>query len=182
MQHPALATILSLALAALHGTLAAAPLQITPSAGANSLGPSLSDDGSRLVFYSASNPTGGNADSNFEVFLYQRATGTTTQITSDARGIGAGSQLPELSGDGRRIVFQSFESRGTTGFFRSAVHDIAGGTTTFLSDFASAFQITEISRDGQRVGLNIDNVRLRRWTWAPAPPAATSRSIPCRSR
>lgn len=161
MKQPALATALSLVLAVVHGTLAAAPLQVTPSIGSNSFGPSLSDDGSRLVFYSASNPTGGNADRNFEVFLYQRASGTTTQITSDPRGNGSGSQLPELSGDGSRIVFQSFETRGATGFFRSAVHDIAGGTTTFLNDFSAAFQTTEISRDGLRVALNFDNVGLR---------------------
>ena len=40
----------------------AAPLQLTPTTGLNSFGASVSDDGNRVAFYSASNPTGGNAD------------------------------------------------------------------------------------------------------------------------
>lgn len=151
-----------LATVALQAAATAAPLQITPSGGYyNSFGPSISDDGSRVVFYSASDPTGQNTDHNFEVYLYERADGSLRQVTNDTRGIVAGSQLPTISGDGSRIVFQSFETRGSTGFFRSQYFDVASGQTTALNDYTAQFQITDIGRDGRFIGLNRDNDGLR---------------------
>lgn len=153
---------IALAVAAgLQSIAAAAPLQVTTPVGFNSFGPSLSHDGSRLAFFSASDLTGGNADRNFEIFLYERATGVTRQVTNDARGTGHGSQLPSLSADGSRVVFQSFETRGTTGFFRSLYHDVATGQTVALNDFSPQFQLTDIGRDGRHIALNRDNDGLR---------------------
>lgn len=150
----------SLALAA-HAAASAAPLQITTGGDRNSFGASLSHDGSRLAFSSASNLTGQNADRNFEIFLYERSSATLSQITNDSRGFVAGSQLPSISSDGSRIVFQSFETRGQTGFFRSLFHDVASNTTTALNDYSAAFQLTAITGNGQRIALNVDNSGLR---------------------
>lgn len=158
MKHAARPAMALLAIVALHA--GATPVQVTPSVGANSLGASLSRDGSRLAFYSASNVTGQNADGNFEIHVYDRSTGTTRQVTNDPRGIFSGSQLPSISGDGSRIVFQSFETRNQTGFFRSLYYDVATQQTVALNDYSSAFQLTAISRDGRRIALNVDNQGL----------------------
>jgi Tol biopolymer transport system component len=161
MKYPALHPAALLAAIALHAAANAAPLQITAPNGFNSFGPSLSEDGNRLAFYSASNLTGQNSDGNFEIYLYDRPTGSLHQITNDTRGIGSGSQLPTLSGDGSRIVFQSFETRGQTGFFRSQYYDVATNQIVSLNDYTSQFQLTDIGRDGRQIALNRDNDGLR---------------------
>lgn len=89
----------------------AAPLLVTAGGGLNSYGASLSADGSRLAFYSASDLTGGNADHNFEIFVYERATAQLRQVTDMPGGIQAGGQQqPALSGDGSRLAFQRSRS------------------------------------------------------------------------
>ena len=157
-RHLGLATLLA---ATLPGPAAAAPLQLTSAIGANSFGASVSDDGQRVAFYSASNLTGQNADRNFEIFLYDRPTGALQQISNNTQGVGSGSQLPTISGDGSRIVFQSFETRGTTGFFQSRYHDVASNTQVEINALTSQFQLTDISRNGQVIALNVDNNGLQ---------------------
>ncbi len=53
--------------------------------------PSLSRDGSIVLFDSEGNLTGGNADGSFELFLHDRAGPSTTQITSSTFDSGNGS-------------------------------------------------------------------------------------------
>ena len=75
----------------------AALVALTPGGTANSFGASVSDDGQRVVFYSASDLTGANVDRNFEVFLYDRPSATLRQITNDPLGPSAGSQGASFS-------------------------------------------------------------------------------------
>ena len=112
-------------------TASAALVQLTPGGTRNSFSASVSNDGQRVVFYSASNLTGANADNNFEVFLYERSTGALRQISNDASGIFSGNQTAQISGDGSRIVYQHFASAPNgSATFETLAHHIASNTTT----------------------------------------------------
>ncbi len=77
---------------------------MTDSADTDNGGPSISSDGSRLVFTSRADLTGDNPDGNREVFLFDAGTGITTQITDSVGGTFADAVI---SGDGTRILFTS---------------------------------------------------------------------------
>src|SRR5262249_47513633 len=66
--------------------------------------PVISAEGNRIAFLSEANITGGNADENFELFLFDTETGALTQIT-DTRTSGVG--FPSISAVGTRIAFGS---------------------------------------------------------------------------
>lgn len=142
------------------GLAQAAPLQLTSGA-YNSLGPSLSADGNRLAFYSATNPTGGNADHSFEVFVYERAGGQLRQITDHAGGhLTGGHQEPSLSGDGSRVVFQRFTTSGGFAYFQTQSYDLNTNTLQTLTS-PGFFETSAISRDGNTIAVATDNLGLR---------------------
>ena len=60
--------------------------QITATVGGASDRPAVSRDGSLIVFDSTSDITGGNADGSTEMFLFNRTSGTITQITDTPAG------------------------------------------------------------------------------------------------
>jgi Tol biopolymer transport system component len=139
----------------------AALVQLTPGGDRNSLNASVSDDGQRVVFYSASDLTGANGDRNFEVFLYERGTDTLRQISNDPSGIFSGSQTAQISGDGTRIVYQHFQpAPNNTVAFQTVAYDIASASFTTLTQ-PGAFQMSDISRDGSKISVNVDNLGLR---------------------
>lgn len=140
----------------------AAPLLVTAGGGLNSYGASLSADGSRLAFYSASNLTGGNADHNFEIFVYERATAQLRQVTDMPGGIQAGGQQqPALSGDGSRLAFQRFEVSGSTARFRTQTLDLGTGSLTNVTPLGDFFEASAISRDGGTIAVSTGNLGLR---------------------
>lgn len=156
-----LAAALSLLAAGAGPAAWAAPLLIASGSG-NSLGPALSDDGRHLAFYSAADLTGGNADNNFEIFVFDRQTGQTRQVTNDPRGISHVSQVPSISGDGSRLVYQRFEpGPGGTALVRSETVDLRTGTTTTLPTVPGFSEATRISRDGGTIAVHKDNTGLR---------------------
>ncbi len=139
----------------------AALVALTPGGTANSFGASVSDDGQRVVFYSASNLTGANADGNFEVFLYDRLSSALRQITNDSSVTYAGSQGAQISGDGSRIVYQHFErGSGNTTLFQTLAYDIQGASFSKLTELGN-FQMSDINRDGTKISVNVDNIGLR---------------------
>lgn len=149
------------ALLACATSASAAPLQVT-TGGYNSFGPALSADGSRLVFYSASDLTGGNPDHNFEVYVYERATGQTRQLSDSAGGILAGgNQTPSISGDGSRVAFQHFNVSGGYAYFQTQSYDLATNTLTTLTQPPGFFEQSAISRDGKRIAVSTDNLGVR---------------------
>lgn len=150
----------ALALAAVAGSAGAVPTVLTPGPGFNSLGPSISDDGSRIAFYSAQNLTGSNPDNNFEIYLHDRTSSQTRAITTLAGGSVTGSQTPTLSGDGSRIVYQRFVPDGSFSRFSTRLHDVASGADTALTA-PGFFQSSDLSRDGTRAVVNVDNTGLR---------------------
>ena len=118
-----LSALAMLCLAATSTTLAQATDQVSLIQITNALGAGgapvrgVSDDGKRIVFESAENLTGDNADFNNEIFLYDVDLRTLFQITktkdvtdpADATKIliHINNSSPAISGDGKRIVFSS---------------------------------------------------------------------------
>lgn len=84
--------------------------QVTTTTGGVNNQVSISADGSRVAFISNRNLTGTNADLNLEVFFYDVATSTTTQVTDTVFNVPPGSGLqfvPKISADGSHIAFLS---------------------------------------------------------------------------
>lgn len=140
----------------------AAPLQVSVGGGiGQSYGPKLNADGSRLAYYSATNPTGGNADGSWEVFVYDRASGQTRQISDEPGGqFAGGNQTPGISGDGSRVAFQHFIIDSGYGYFQTRVYDLNTNALTTLTQPAFA-ETSAISRDGKTVAVSLGNVGVR---------------------
>ncbi len=84
-------------------------LQLTSNTTDASFQSSISDDGTRIAFVHAGNPTGGNADLSQEVFAIL-ADGTDLRQVISTSGLLGGVFEPMVSGDGSRIVFSSSEN------------------------------------------------------------------------
>ena len=69
--------------------------------------PAVSGDGGWVVFTTNADLTGGNADGNAELFRYNTATATLTQVTDTTGGSLFANQAPTVSADGTRIAFVS---------------------------------------------------------------------------
>jgi Tol biopolymer transport system component len=99
--------------------------------------PSISGDGRVVVFQSfADNLVAGDTNRASDVFVHDRATGTTTRVSVDSAGTQAngGSGLPVVSADGRHVAFLSDASNlvanDTNGERDVFVHDLLTGSTT----------------------------------------------------
>ncbi len=80
------------------------------SGSSTSMWPSVSADGSRVAFHSiANNLVSGDDNGNADVFVRDRATGTTTLVSRATDGTAATgrSERAEISADGRHVVFTS---------------------------------------------------------------------------
>ena len=80
--------------------------QITSSTAGGNSEPSINADGTRIAFYSDRDLTPGspgNADGNWEIFLWTQGSGIT-QITSSTAGFNFN---PSINADGTRIAFRS---------------------------------------------------------------------------
>ena len=78
--------------------------QLTDSVGLNSFIFDINDDGTLLALSSEADLTGGNADGNREIFLFDRSSETFTQITDTT---GEDNIVARLNGDGTLLVFDS---------------------------------------------------------------------------
>ncbi|MEW5807531.1 MAG: hypothetical protein AB1756_09335 [Acidobacteriota bacterium] len=78
--------------------------QLTSSAAGSSAGARISDDGSRVVFSSDADLTGGNPDGSEEIFVINADGTDLRQLTSAATG---DSSAPSISGNGLKVVFHS---------------------------------------------------------------------------
>src|SRR5262249_10838293 len=79
--------------------------QITNTTGTGNYPGAISGNGSRVVFFSNRNLTGSNSDGNSEVFLYDRTSGSITQVSNTLPP--AANYRAEISFDGNRIFWDS---------------------------------------------------------------------------
>ena len=156
-----LATVAALLLPC--GLAMAGTVQLTSGASSfNSFGSSVSDDGRRVAFYSASNLTGQNGDNSFEIYVYDRGTGALSQVSRfDGGHLAGGNQAPVISGDGTRISYQHFRTSGGTATFQSLLFDASTGQTTTLTPMSLFGETNELSRDGRTVAIATGNTGLR---------------------
>ncbi|MDQ3093694.1 MAG: hypothetical protein M3Q70_00770 [bacterium] len=139
----------------------------TQAVGGGSYYPSFSNDGRYVVFQStATNLVAGDTNALDDIFLKDTQTGTTTRISTDSLGAqatGANSFRPDISSDGRYVVFYSAASNlvaGDTNTFRDVfIKDTQTGSTTRLSTDSSGVQsdgqsyFPKISADGRYVAF-----------------------------
>ena len=77
-------------------------------ANSTSIAPALSADGRYVAFASlASNLVADDDNDDWDVFVFDRQTGTIERISSDASGLAAGGHWPSISADGRFVAFES---------------------------------------------------------------------------
>jgi hypothetical protein len=107
----------------------------------------LSTDGRFVAFESlATNLVASDTNSRLDVFVRDRATGTTERISVDSAGAEANgeSALPSISADGRYVAFYSYATNlvaGDTNAFSDVfVRDRATGTTERVSVDSSGAQ------------------------------------------
>lgn len=120
------------------------------SADGDSFEPSISDDGNLIVFKSdATNLVSSDTNSVTDIFLRNVSAGTTTRISVGVGNVQSNgfSGEPEISGDGKFVVFASFADNLVAG-------DTNGQRDVFLAEIATG-QITRVSVSSQ--GVEADN-------------------------
>ncbi len=126
--------------------------------------PSISGDGNVIAFWSdASNLVAGDLNLQRDIFVRDRAAGTTVRISVSSTGVEANgpSSRPSVSDDGRYVAFHSDASNlvaGDTNFAADVfVHDLLTGITEVISkDSAGVLSnalssVPSISGDGRYV-------------------------------
>ena len=109
----------------------------------------ISGDGSRVAFISPTNPTGNNTDGNWEVFLFDVASGSTYQITRTQSQSGyMDHRRISISHDGSRIAFTSSFADDVVSPYRLSDRDV------FIADLGSgdppSVNIQRVTRTGER--------------------------------
>ena len=138
-------------------------------ANAGSSEPSLSGDGRYIAFVSsATNLVAEDTNGKADVFVHDLQVGTTTRVSVNSSGAEAigGGYNPDISGDGRYVVFLSksrnLDPRATDfgGYPLAYVRDLQVGQTTLASVSSSGdvlgvgdIDMPVISRDGRYVAF-----------------------------
>jgi len=128
--------------------------------------PAISADGRIVAFQSdATNLVPGDTNRARDIFVHDRATGTTSRVSVSTEGAQSDGVCVDaaISADGSRVAFQAYDSKlvpGTINGWEVFVHDRASGTTrracvssegvpgNFSSDSAS------LSSDGRLVAFH----------------------------
>lgn len=141
----------------------------TPLGWANSasLQPALSADGRYVAFSSdASNLVEGDTNETTDVFVHDRETGRTIRVSvaSDGTQANRRSSNPDISGDGRLVIFESdarnLDEFNTPGIF---VHDLETGETRRVSVASDG---TEANEDSFDVDISGDGRYVAFWSHA----------------
>jgi uncharacterized repeat protein (TIGR01451 family) len=153
-------TFLALGLAVVQGAGALTRITIASSNDRDSLYPSLSADGTKIVFQSDSDFLGQGV-STTEIWLYDTTTMTFTRITT-ASASDRRSSSPSISADGTRIAFRSNSDFSGQGIPNDQVevwlYDLAAMTLTRVTT-ASGIHLLDypsLSGDGQVVAFESD--------------------------
>ncbi|MEM7009180.1 MAG: hypothetical protein AAF462_08615 [Thermodesulfobacteriota bacterium] len=131
-------------------------MQATDTTGDNNLSPTMSSDGSLVVFTSENDITGDNADGSREVFLLDTETLAIDQLTDTTGGGAFVSRFPIINSDGTHIAFVS--NRDHTG------ENPDGNPEVFLFDIdtLSFIQITDttVISHNLRAGISADGTMV----------------------
>ncbi len=131
--------------------------QITDETAGFSVNPSINADGTRIAFVSNANINGGNPDGNFEIYLFDTATGIFTQITDETVGNSLG---PSINADGTRIAFHSdanINGGNPDGSLEIYLYDTTTGIFTQITDeMVGSSASPSINADGTRIAFVSD--------------------------
>lgn len=137
---------------------------ITAAADNNSYGPSISADGSKVVFWSeASNLVAGDTNGAADIFVYDVGSRSLTNITLGGNGPSHG---PVISADGSTIAFFSAAGNltadpdnGETDIF---VYDLGAGTMTNITPMGANGDGTlpSLSADGSIIAFQSDATNM----------------------
>lgn len=139
----------------LYDTTTNSIVQVTNTTGGANLFPAINSDGTRIAFVSDRDLTGGNADGNQEIFLFDTTTNSFTQVTNTT-GLGIFSQSPTINGDGTRIAFSSIgfpagNPDGNNEIF--LFNSNTGGIAQITFTTGGSNEVPSISSDGTRVAF-----------------------------
>ncbi len=142
-------------------------------AGGFSFNPSLSADGRFVAFNSdAPDLVPGDTNGAFDIFVRDRLMGTTERVSVSSSGVQGDddSALPNISGDGRFVVFSSrattLVAEPTNGVTQVYVHDRLTGETALVSvndagQAANGFSFNAgVSADGRFIAFVSDGDNL----------------------
>ncbi|MBX9736501.1 MAG: hypothetical protein K2X32_06195 [Phycisphaerales bacterium] len=120
--------------------------------------PTLSTDGRRVAFRTTADLTGQNADRSVEVFVYDRDTRTTKQVTSTPGGGGTAITFPMITPDGLKVCFVSafaFIPGSGNGVFNLWEVDVDSGAYRLVTNFPTGSPVTDprMSGDGRFFSL-----------------------------
>jgi len=135
--------------------------------------PAVSENGRYITFESdATNLVAGDTNGTQDIFLHDTQTGTTTRVSVDSVGTesNGGSIRPDISEDGRYIVFNSGATNLVVGDINGAddifLHDTQTGITTRVSVDSVGAEADDshydavISDDGRYVAFESDSTNL----------------------
>lgn len=180
----------------LHDVVTATTTQITSFGSGGSYYPALSADGAWITFHSDRDLVpGSNLDASIEIFLYNIAGGTFTQVTDLT---GPESYSPSINSDGTKIAFVSFNNPvGSNPDFNNElfVFDVSTAEITQVTETVGPgylyMMVVSISGDGETVafhsysdvtGGNQDgNAEIYLADCAPDQPAQPGPAIPVAS-
>jgi Tol biopolymer transport system component len=119
---------------------------------------SINADGTRIAFHLDADLTGGNADRNVEIFLFDSNTNIMTQVTNTTSGTAPTNHAPSINADGTRIAFESTaDLTGENPELNREIflYDSTAGTFTQLTENAGIGQayLPSINADGTRIAF-----------------------------
>jgi len=127
--------------------LVRSPIDPTTGTSQVSYHPKISADGSRVVFSSNENITGGNPNFQSQLFLYDVATQSKVQLTITS---GPSNQFSAINANGTRIAFQRLLFTGESAVL---LYDTTAGSLTNLTGFA-------VNDDLPRPTINAEGTRI----------------------
>ncbi|TAN35413.1 hypothetical protein EPN27_03925, partial [Patescibacteria group bacterium] len=130
--------------------------QLTTTTGGYNTSASINADGTKIVFYSTNNLTGGNADGNYEIFLWTQGSGIT-QLTAST---GGDNREPSINADGTKIAFES--DRDLTGGNPDGNWEIflwtqGSGITQLTASTGGDNREPSINADGRKIAFYSTN-------------------------
>ena len=137
--------------------------------------PSISADGRYVVFSSSANDLiTGDTNKSLDVFIRDMQSGTTTLISKNIAGTGQGngdSYFPNISSDGRYVLYQSKAQNLTSGTFSGIfgnlfLRDRQLGTNYALT-FSAGVYAASMTPDGRRISFTgfIDATTAKLFVW-----------------